>query len=295
MAAPRRSHSRAGSSTYYRERERDGIEDARREYERELELSRRQYDLEHVQKELQEIKLKEKIDADERRVHKSVKEEEELRAAKRELDEIRRNRQREEDERRIKQKLELQRLKEEEEALAEKKRRDKEAKEAVEHYKKEEAERALKEKEEAERRDREYKNKMQEQLLKSGLSGKEINAILAGKKIEKEEEKKKEKEEAPQPHQHYTHQQYPRQYPQQYPQPYPVQHEHERPTYTKMARRHLSLETLRVYGMDYQMDHVSRKHNTNPPILISTLSPAEALVRPLLTCFFSAHRTLNTS
>ncbi|KAK8095427.1 uncharacterized protein PG998_002058 [Apiospora kogelbergensis] len=251
-----RSHSRGDSSSYYREQhereherergERQGRDDARREYERELERSRREFDLEQAQRELQELKLKEKIDADERRVHKSLKEEEELRSAKRELDEIRRARQREEDERRIKQKLDLQRLQQEEKDLAEKKRRDKEAKDAIERYKKEEAERTLREKEEAERRDREVKAKMQEQLLKSGLGEKEISAILAGKKIEKEKkgnEKGKNEEHQMQP---YPHQPYPPQH--------QHQHEHERPTYTKMARRHLSLETLRVYGMDYVLD-----------------------------------------
>ncbi|KAK8068713.1 hypothetical protein PG994_005329 [Apiospora phragmitis] len=47
--------------------ERDGIENARREYERELELSRHQYDLEHAQHELKELKLKEKIDGERRK------------------------------------------------------------------------------------------------------------------------------------------------------------------------------------------------------------------------------------
>jgi hypothetical protein len=30
----------------------------------------------------------------------------------------------------------------------------------------------------------------------------------------------------------------------------------ERPTYTRMARRHLSIETLRVHGIDYEFDQV---------------------------------------
>jgi hypothetical protein len=31
----------------------------------------------------------------------------------------------------------------------------------------------------------------------------------------------------------------------------------ERPTYTKMSRKHLSIETLRVYNIDYVFDEVS--------------------------------------
>ncbi|KAK7946944.1 uncharacterized protein PG986_011265 [Apiospora aurea] len=102
-----------------------GLESARRELERQLELARRQDDLERAQRELKELKLKAKIDAGEWRRHKSTKEEKELQAAKEELEEIRRTRRREDQEHRIKQKLELERLKEEEEALAERKRRDK--------------------------------------------------------------------------------------------------------------------------------------------------------------------------
>ncbi|KAK8022536.1 hypothetical protein PG993_013303 [Apiospora rasikravindrae] len=112
--------------------------------------------------------------------------------------------------------------------LAESQRRDNEAHELVERYKKDEAERALREKEEAEEREREYKRKMQEQLRKSGLGEKEVKEILAGKKIEKAHDTTGE-----------TGSQ---------------DDEHERPVYTKMHRRHLSLETLRVYNVDYQLD-----------------------------------------
>jgi hypothetical protein len=80
-------------------------------------------------------------------------------------------------------------------------------------------------------REREYEARMQKHLLKSGFDEKEINAILAGKKIEKE--KKEEKD--------YT---------------IPTE-DKPRHTFTRMARRHLSLETLRVYGIDYKIDTVS--------------------------------------
>lgn len=98
-------------------------------------------------------------------------------------------------------------------------------------------------------REREYKQKLHAQLLQSGLSEKEISAIMSGEKVKKDKEdkdQKKEKEEkavvAPPP-----------------PAPTaPPAHVHdERPTYTRMARRHLSLEALNQYGYDYQLDHVS--------------------------------------
>ncbi|KAK7937745.1 uncharacterized protein PG986_014613 [Apiospora aurea] len=137
------------------------------------------------------------------------------------------DRAREEGNPRTRAALELQGLREEKEALIELQRRDKEAKEAVERYKKEEAERALREKEEPES-GRNHKRIQQEQLLPAGLSKEETNAILARKKAEETHAKPEEAGS-----QGYRN---------------------ELPTYTKMARRHLSLETLRVYGMDYQLD-----------------------------------------
>ncbi|KAI8629298.1 hypothetical protein F5Y19DRAFT_464798 [Xylariaceae sp. FL1651] len=243
----RRSHSRT-SSGYSREREhreRDlwalqharqdyerELDTKRREYEREREAAQKEYELERTQKELEELKLVAKIDKEEKRRERTAREERDLREAKKELDAMREKKERDELERRIKQKIELDRLKEEEAALAEKKRREKEAKEAVERYKKEEAERTLREKEEAEEREREYRHRMQETLIKSGLDEKEINAILEGKKVKKEKEKSKER-----------------------PVYEPVVYEdNPRPTYTRMARRHLSLETLRVYNIDYVVD-----------------------------------------
>ncbi|KAI1336399.1 hypothetical protein F5Y15DRAFT_205864 [Xylariaceae sp. FL0016] len=222
------------------------LENKRREYERENEARQKEYDLDRATQELQELKLKAQIERDEKRRDRTMREERELREAKKELEEIREKKDRDDYERRLKQKLELERLKEEEKQLAEKKRRDKEAKEAVEKYKKEEAERLLKEKEEKEKREAEYRHKMQEQLLKSGLDEKEITAILAGKKV-KQEKEKEDKERAQ--HQYQVPYQVPYQGQQlQYYEDKP------RPTYTRMARRHLSLETLRVYNIDYVVD-----------------------------------------
>ncbi|KAI8631542.1 hypothetical protein F5Y19DRAFT_493418 [Xylariaceae sp. FL1651] len=97
----------------------------------------------------------------------------------------------------------------------------KKEKEAIERYKKVEAERILKEREETKERKLEYRHHMQETLITSGLDEKEINTILEGNKIENGQEK-----EGP-------------------------------PTWTRMTKRHLSLETLRVYDIDYTIDQAS--------------------------------------
>ncbi|KAF7514760.1 hypothetical protein G7054_g15026 [Neopestalotiopsis clavispora] len=220
-----RERADSSSSSYYRERD-SRRHDVEREVERELARTRKDDELERARKELAELKLVAKIEEDDRRRDKTAKEERELRHMKKELEEIRQAKEREENERRLKTKLEVERLRKEDEERVEKQRLEKQARDAVEKYKKDEAARIAKEREEKEQRDKEYKQRLQEQLLKSGLDEKEINAIIAGKKVEKKEEKKKEKED-------------------------------NRPTYTRMARRHLSIETLRVYNVDYQMDNVS--------------------------------------
>ena len=106
----------------------------------------------------------------------------------------------------------------------------------------------MREKAEAEKREKEYQNKMREQLLKSGLSEKEINAVLEGKRIskEKEEKEKKEKKEKEKETVVESHTQIVEYAP-----------ESSRPTYTRMARRHLSIETLRQYTIAFQIDAVS--------------------------------------
>ncbi|KAI0096017.1 hypothetical protein GGR51DRAFT_52331, partial [Nemania sp. FL0031] len=105
-------------------------------------------------------------------------------------------------------------------------------KRVVEGDKKVEDEWLLEKGEDKKKRDEEYKRRMQEQLLKSGLDEEEINSILEGKKAERKNERKsKGKEE-------YSM----------------VTEDGSRPTYTRMARRHLSLETLRVYDIDYVLD-----------------------------------------
>ncbi|GAB0137815.1 hypothetical protein EsDP_00006068 [Epichloe bromicola] len=181
-------------------------------------LTRDEWEAELTRRELERLRLENSRDKEEQRVTKEARDEAELHRAKRELDEIKQREAQLEDERRIKKELELKRLQEEEQALEEKKRRDKEAAEAVERYKKQESDRLAKEKLQKDQEEKEYKRRMQEDLLKSGLDEKAIAAILEKKKVPEAIESK------------------------------------QRPTYTRMARRHLSIETLRTFHVDFDID-----------------------------------------
>lgn len=204
--ARHRSHSRSVSSSY---------------------MTREDYEIERTRRELEEMKLAQAREKDERRTAREMREEAELLRAKRDLEEIKRREARQEDEKRIKKQLELDRLREEERDAAEKKRREKEAELAVEKYKQEEFERKAKEKEEKEYQEREYKRRLQEDLINAGLDEKQIAAIM-------------KKERVPEA-------------------------AGSRPTYTRMARRHLSIETLRTFRIDYDPDPVSL-HVMPPPV-----------------------------
>lgn len=138
----------------------------------------------------------------------------ELEKARKELDAYRLEEQREKDEKRIKKEMELQRLRDEKRAEDEKKRIKKEADEAVEKFKLKEAERVAKEKKEKEEREKEYQKRLEEDLRKSGLDERQISVIT-----------KTEKAIDP-----------------------------NRPTYTRMSRKHLSIETLNKYRIDYEFD-----------------------------------------
>ena len=100
-----------------------------------------------------------------------------------------------------------------------------EAREALERYKQQDVERMAAKERELEELEQEYRRRMQDDLIKSGLDEREIAAILKGKKIEAPSE--------------------------------PASAERPRPTYTRMARRHLSIETLRAFRIDYEQDTVS--------------------------------------
>jgi ATP-dependent protease HslVU (ClpYQ) ATPase subunit len=126
---------------------------------------------------------------------------------------------REKEKERLKRELELQTLKKEKAAKEEAARVKKEAEEAVEKFKIEEAKKKEKEKKEKEEREKEYKLRLEEDLRKSGMDERQIAVVL-------------KKDQAVDPN---------------------------RPTYTRMSRRHLSIETLNRYRIDYEFD-VVRSH-----------------------------------
>ncbi|KAM0322814.1 hypothetical protein ACHAQA_009155 [Verticillium albo-atrum] len=207
-------------------------------------MTREEFEMEQTRRELDEMKLHQARDKDERRAQKEYREEAELQRAKRELDAIRAREQQTKEEARIKKEMELERLRVEEREAEEKERRDKEAKAAVEKYKQKELERIAQEEKEKEAREKEYKRRLQEDLINSGVDEKHIAAIL-------------KKEKVPDSFKMPVQPRLPRPPPQpqmpQMPQ-IPIGNELARPTYTRMARRHLSIETLRTYRIEYELD-----------------------------------------
>ncbi|KAH7136653.1 hypothetical protein EDB81DRAFT_844616 [Dactylonectria macrodidyma] len=226
-------------------------------------MTREDWEAEQARKDLEVLRLSNAREKDERRLIKDYEEEAELQRAKRELDDIKGREARAEEEKRLKKEMELKRLREEDEANEEKDRREKEAKDAVEQYKQaerdrilkqkkyeeekekeakkaverykqEERDRILKEKEEKEAADKEYQRRLEEDLRRSGLDDRAIAAILKKEKIKKETS-------APEPARVVPVAQVP---------PAPV----ARPTYTRMSRKHLSIETLRSYQVDFDFD-----------------------------------------
>ena len=177
----------------------------------------------------------------------NTREEYELERARRELEMIRHEKEREEDaklakqrkeleaykaekeraeeEKRIKKEIELARLREERRTEEEKAKIKKQSEAAIEKYKKEQAEKEAKEKKEKEEREKEYQHRFEDEMRKSGMDERQIALVL-----------KKDKGVDP-----------------------------NRPTYTKLSRRHLSIETLNRYRIDYEIDEVSSE-NVGPVI-----------------------------
>lgn len=154
----------------------------------------------------------------------------ELEKTRAELDKFKMEAQREKEKERLKKELELKKLKEEKAAKEEAARAKKEAEEAVEKFKIEEAKKKEKEKKEKEEREKEYKHRLEDDLRKSGMDERQIAVIL-------------KKEQAV---------------------------DTNRPTYTRMSRRHLSIETLNRYRIDYEFD-VVRGHTIYHPNLMSNM------------------------
>lgn len=197
-------------------------------------LTREEFEMERTRRELAQLKLSRDMEARERRRARELEEEAELKAAQEELKGIKQAQAREEAEKQIKKELEFKRLKEEEREAEEKEKREKEAEAAVERYKQEELERTHKEKKDLERREREYQRRMQEHLFQSGLDEDAVEAIMKNKKI---------------------------------PEP---RNERQAHTHTRMARRHLSFETLRTFDIEYTLDEVRFRHHPLEPGVVGT-------------------------
>ncbi|KAG4433911.1 hypothetical protein IFR05_010608 [Cadophora sp. M221] len=179
--------------------------------------TRDEYEMEKTRRELEMYKIDKERQKDEDRMKKQIaatKEDIELEKTRKELQEYKAAKEREAEEKRVKKELELQRLRDEKKADEEKKRLKKEADAAIEKYKIEEAEKAAKAKKEKAEREEEYQKRLQEDLRKSGMDERQISVVL-----------KKDKGVDP-----------------------------NRPTYTRMSRRHLSIETLNRYRIDYEFD-----------------------------------------
>lgn len=184
-------------------------------------VSRAEWEAEEARKQLEQLRLARERDEEERRLTRELREDAELRRTRRELDSVKRRESQAAMEKRIKEELELEHLQKEKKAKAEKERREKEAKEAVELYKLEESNRIALEKKRKEDAEKAYKTRLEDDLIKAGLDERYRKAILNDEPIVA-----------------------------------PVR-PGERPTYTRMLRKHLSIETLQAFHVEYDMDAVS--------------------------------------
>ncbi|KAJ3499311.1 hypothetical protein NLG97_g435 [Lecanicillium saksenae] len=182
-------------------------------------MTKEEWQLELDRREIENLRREQAKEKEQHRASKERQGDEDLRRAKEELDVIKRREAQAEEEKRIKREIELKRLRDEERASAEKEVRDKEVKAAVEKYKKEEAERREREEREKKEAEKEYQRRLQEQLLASGLDEEAINAILKKQKVPESRNER-----------------------------------NERATFTRMPRKHLSIETLRHFKVEYDLD-----------------------------------------
>lgn len=160
-----------------------------------------------------------------------------------------------------------------------KKQREKDEAAAVERWKAREAEKAAKEKREKEEAEREYTHRLTDQLRASGLPEDQIKAILEKRRINQGWGVPPRPFPGPPP---------PRMFPgPPVPPPVPVPQQQlttTKTTYTRMARRHLSLECLKVRGIDFELDAVSHRplasapypHRYTIPIHVTVDGPHEA-------------------
>ena len=164
---------------------------------------------------------------------------------------------REEEAKRLKRELELEKLRAEHEEEQEKRRSKMEAEEAVEKWKRDEVKRKErekkeeeeaieryhrkqeKEKKEKEEREKEYQHRLEDDMRKAGYGDTAIAAVM-----------KKDKAIDP-----------------------------NRPTFTRMSRRHLSIETLNAYRIDYEFDVVSLTDIASQAVANQLQDPNYVLIR----------------
>lgn len=183
------------------------------------------------------------------------------------------------DEKRLRKEIETKMIAEQLKAEEAKKQREKDEAAAVERWKAREAEKAAKEKREKEEAEREYTHRLTDQLRASGLPEDQIKAILEKRRINQGWGAQPRPFPGPPP---------PRMFPgPPVPPPVPVPQQQmttTKTTYTRMARRHLSLECLKVRGIDYELDAVSHgpfasvpyPHHHTIPIHVPVDGPHEA-------------------
>jgi hypothetical protein len=201
---------------------------------------RKQAQAEKEQRELEEL-VAFKKEMKKKEEEKEAKEREALKEAKRQLDDIKKKEAQKAEEERLRRELEFKRMKQAEmEALA-KEEREKEVKAALEQYRIKEMERIAKEDKEREEANKEVERRMQKSLIEAGVPESHIAAILRGERIQTNEVAVLES-------------------------PLPVAMASPRPTYTRVARRHVSFETLRTFSLDYDLDPaVSHLHISYKP------------------------------
>ncbi|KAH8759290.1 hypothetical protein BGZ57DRAFT_708636, partial [Hyaloscypha finlandica] len=144
----------------------------------------------------------------------STREEYELEKARRELEAYKLEKEREAEANRMKKEMVLKALAEERREGEEETRLKMESEKAFERYKQEQDEKAAKERREKEERDKEYQHRLEDDLRKSGMDSRQIAVVL-----------KKDKGV-----------------------------DLSRPTYTRMSRKYISIETLNRYRIDYEWD-----------------------------------------
>jgi hypothetical protein len=223
-----RQHAKAQSRSFVDPRDDYELERAPRELEGYKRAhTREDYDLERSvgrleADKLQGVRSREEYELEHARKEleqykiHSTKEDYELEKAKKELEAYKLEKEREAEEKRIKKEMELKKLAEEKREGEGKAHPEMESEKAFERYKQEQDEKAAKEWREKEERDKGYQHRLEDDLRKSGMDRRQIAVVL-----------KKDKGV-----------------------------DLSRPTYTRMSRKYVSIETLNTYRIDYERDQV---------------------------------------